>query len=187
VEKAKMTAQQGSAQRPTDAPGAATDTYGVRLDKQYFNFDAAHFLIFADGTREELHGHNYHVTVDLDAALDPAWMVADFLVVKLLVKTLLQELCHRTLLPTGHPLLLIETHDREIHAFLGEDRWILPRRDVRLLDIPNTSSESLCRWLCDRLVERLGQTLPACRIDRLAVSVQESPGQAAHLERRWTR
>ena len=35
-----------------------TERYGIYVDKQYFNFNAAHFLIFADGTREELHGHN---------------------------------------------------------------------------------------------------------------------------------
>ena len=30
--------------------------FGVRVYKQYFNFASSHFLIFADGTREALHG-----------------------------------------------------------------------------------------------------------------------------------
>ncbi len=39
------------------------ETYAIRVYKQYFNFGSAHFLIFADGSREELHGHNYQVQV----------------------------------------------------------------------------------------------------------------------------
>ena len=44
-------------------PKQPTERFGIRLDKQYFNFGSAHFLIFADGSREELHGHNYRATL----------------------------------------------------------------------------------------------------------------------------
>lgn len=162
--------------------------FGIRLDKQYFNFGSAHFLIFADGTREELHGHNYHATLELDAALDAGHMVADFIVVKPLFKAACDELDHRTLFPLHHPQLRIEQGEREVTAWFTAtdgslDRFVVPRRDVKLLDIANTSSELLASWLADRFLARLGERLPGLRVQRLQVSVQESPGQSAVFER----
>ena len=58
------------------------ERFGIKMDKEYFNFGCAHFLIFADGSREELHGHNYRAMLELDANLDDGNLVADFLVVK---------------------------------------------------------------------------------------------------------
>ncbi|MEY3012640.1 MAG: hypothetical protein RIT45_1375, partial [Pseudomonadota bacterium] len=59
-----MTTQTTGTPNDTHTPawhqeGAGQDRWGILLDKEYFNFGSAHFLIFGDGTREELHGHNY--------------------------------------------------------------------------------------------------------------------------------
>ncbi len=159
------------------------ERYGIRLDKQYFNFGAAHFLIFANGDREELHGHNYRATLELDGPLDTGWVVADFLVVKPIFKGVCDELDHRTLLPRGNDHLTLETRGREVIARHRDDRWVLPARDVRVLDIENTSSELLARWLCRRFLEELGVQMPGLALTRMLVTVQESPGQAAVYER----
>ncbi|MSP90456.1 MAG: 6-pyruvoyl tetrahydrobiopterin synthase [Myxococcales bacterium] len=163
---------------------APTERFGIRLDKQYFNFGSAHFLIFSDGTREELHGHNWQATLELDGALDSGHVVADFIVVKPIFKACCDELDHRTLLPLHNPLLRVETRDDGVHAWFGADHWLVPARDVRLLDLANTSSELLARWLCERLLARIAAVLPALRIERVLVTVQESPGQSAVYERR---
>lgn len=162
--------------------------YGIVLDKQYFNFGSAHFLIFADGTREELHGHNYRATLELDADLDSGHVVADFIVVKPLFKRCCDELDHRTLLPLNHPKLQIEATDQQVRAFFTNpdgsvDDYVVPRRDVHLLDIANTSSELLACWLMDRFLGLLKVALPSLRLQRILVTVQESPGQSAVHER----
>lgn len=162
--------------------------FGIRLDKQYFNFGCAHFLIFADGTREELHGHNYKATLELDAALDAGHMVADFIAVKPLFKKCCDELDHRTLLPLHHPRLRVQRDDQQVQAwFTGPDgavdHYSVPARDVQLLDIANTSSELLASWLMDRFLAKLGAALPELRPRRVLVTVQESPGQSAVHER----
>ena len=51
------------------------EQHSIVLDKQYFNFAAAHFLIFADGAREPLHGHNYLASVEVHADLGAASLV----------------------------------------------------------------------------------------------------------------
>lgn len=167
-----------------------SERYGIRLDKQYFNFGSAHFLIFADGTREELHGHNYRATLELDAALDAGHMVADFIVVKPLFKGCCDALDHRTLLPLQHPRLQLRVQAGVVDVeYLrpegGSDRFAIPERDVRLLPIANTSSELLARHLADEFATRLHAALPALELQRLRVTVEESPGQSAWVERNY--
>ena len=40
--------------------------FSIEVAKDYFNFASAHFLIFANGRREPLHGHNYQVSVAME-------------------------------------------------------------------------------------------------------------------------
>lgn len=168
---------------PTSTPN---ERYGIVLDKQYFNFGSAHFLIFADGTREELHGHNYRATLEIDAPLDVGHLVADFIVVKPIFKACCDELDHRTLFPLNNTHLRIEQDGTSVHAYFGDDHYRVPIRDVRLLDIANTSSELLAKWLSDRFLERVHAALPDLRLARMLVTVQESPGQSAVYERSWS-
>ena len=37
--------------------------FSIKVYKQYFNFASSHFMLFKDGTREPLHGHNYRVQI----------------------------------------------------------------------------------------------------------------------------
>ena len=62
-----------------------------RIEKEYFKFSAAHFLIFPDGSAERLHGHNYRVFVDIDAALSEHGLVIDFKTVKPVVRELVDD------------------------------------------------------------------------------------------------
>ena len=165
------------------AQSSYKERYGIRLYKEYFNFAAAHFLIFADGRREELHGHNYAATMELDAALDAGGLVADFLQVKPIFRALCDGLDHRVLLPRRNPHLMVDEGETEVGARFGADRWLFPRRDVTVLDIDNTASELLARFLCQGLLRDLGAELPLLQPRRVLVSVQESPGQCAIYER----
>jgi hypothetical protein len=51
-------------------PPFTMEHWSIELEKESFKFSAAHFLIFPDGSAERLHGHNYRVFVEIDAALD---------------------------------------------------------------------------------------------------------------------
>lgn len=161
------------------------ERFGIRLDKQYFNFGSAHFLIFADGTREELHGHNYRATLEIDGDLDAGHVVADFIEVKPIFKACCDELDHRTIFPSQNPHLRIEIRDDGVHAFYLNDHYLVPIRDVKILEIANTSSELLARWLCERLLQQISVRLPELKIARVLVTVQESPGQSAVYERNF--
>ncbi len=152
--------------------------FGVRVYKQYFNFASAHFLIFADGTREELHGHNYQVRVHVRGGLDEGDIVLDFTKLKPLVKRTCDALDHRVIFPTQHPLLAIKDGEREVEAvFAGADRFVLPRRDCVLLPIHNTSTERLAEWIAHEVKRRVEETIPGAALELLEVEVEESGGQ----------
>ncbi|MGH8650021.1 MAG: 6-pyruvoyl trahydropterin synthase family protein, partial [Burkholderiales bacterium] len=89
-------------------------TFSIEVAKDYFNFASAHFLIFANGQREPLHGHNYQVSVMLEGELDRAGVVLDFISFKPMVKQICDSLDHRTLIQTESPIIRVRQRATEI-------------------------------------------------------------------------
>ena len=75
----------------------------IRLTKE-FNFEMAHALSGYDGACKNIHGHSYKLSVTIigepikEAADPKQGMVVDFSVLKIIVKPLVDELDHATLL-----------------------------------------------------------------------------------------
>ena len=81
------------------------ERWSIDLEKEYFKFSAAHFLIFPDGTAERLHGHNYRVRVELGAELSRFGLVLDFKMVKPVVRGICDRLDEHWIIPGEHPEL----------------------------------------------------------------------------------
>ena len=109
-------------------------------------------------------------------------VVLDFIPFKPIVKKCCDELDHLTLLPRDSKWLRITEHETEIEVWHGNDRFIFPRKDVRILPIPNTSSERLAEFIAGEILERTRDQIPSATIHSIRVSVQESPGQAGIYE-----
>ncbi len=155
------------------------ESFSIRVYKQYFNFGSAHFLIFGDGTREELHGHNYKVEVRVWGDTIAGDLVLDFIQFKPVVKAICDELDHVTLLPRDNPHLDIVVADDRVEARHDDGSFFcFPLRDVRIIPIPNTSVEMLARHVAHTLVERLPASIPQAAVQALEVEVEESPGQS---------
>lgn len=158
------------------------ETFGIRVYKEYFNFAAAHFLLFEDGTREELHGHNYQVRIQIEGTLgDDTDVFIDFLHIKPIVKAACDRIDHKTLLPQFSKLLTVTRNETSVEAVynLTGERWVIPGRDVIILPIPNTSVERLGQYLCMATLQDLKQQYPAAEISRVEFEVEESRGQCA--------
>ncbi len=154
------------------------ESWGIDLAKEYFEFSAAHFLIFPDGSSERLHGHNYRVFVEVEGTLTRHGLVMDFRRVKPVVRELADYLDEHWLLPGEHPVLTVEERgDGVTEVRHGQDYYAAPSEDVLVLPVNNVSSESLATWFGRRLVELLNQRFPEVRIDRLRTGVEETPGQ----------
>jgi len=166
-----------------EAPPLTGETWAVHLYKQDFRFDAGHFLIFADGTREPLHGHNYQVRVRLEGDIAPGDVVIDFLVAKPIVRELCDDWDHVTLVPTGSPHVQVGQEGDDVHVIACGDRFVLSAADVRLLPLPNTSVEMLAGAFAARLAERLRAHPAGATLRALEVEIEETPGQSASYRR----
>jgi 6-pyruvoyltetrahydropterin/6-carboxytetrahydropterin synthase len=150
--------------------------FSIEVAKDYFNFASAHFLIFANGRREALHGHNYQVSVAMEGELDSAGVVLDFISFKPLVKRICDALDHRTLIQTGSPALKVRKKTKEIEILYKKQRLLLPRSDVILLPIANTSTELLAEYVAGQIRRKVRQDFSAA-IRYIEVRVEEARGQ----------
>lgn len=158
-----------------------SESYRVRLEKDYFVFSAGHFITFHGDICERLHGHNYRVAAEVSGPLDENHYVVDFILLRDTLKEIVDQLDHRMLLPTSHPLIKVEADEERVVVRFEERKWEFPRCDCLLLPVPNTTSELLARYigrqLLDALEEKTGQ-----RPTWLKIEVDECFGQIAICE-----
>lgn len=153
--------------------------YSIKVYKQYFNFASSHFLIFDDGTREPLHGHNYRVMLKGEVSELKSDMVFDFLDIKPIVREVCDSLDHKLLLPKQNPRLKIfEEENNFVIIPPCESKFSIPKQDVLLLPILNTSAERLAVYLCDE-IRRLTFERFQFKFQHLEIEVEETPGQSA--------
>jgi 6-pyruvoyltetrahydropterin/6-carboxytetrahydropterin synthase len=150
--------------------------FSIEVAKDYFNFASAHFLIFADGRREPLHGHNYQVSVAMEGDLDRAGVVLDFITFKPLVKGVCDALDHRTLIQTDSSAIQVRKRAKEVEIVYKKQRLVLPRRDVILLPITNTSTELLAEYIARQVKRKVRQNF-STTIRYMEVAVEEARGQ----------
>ena len=152
-------------------------SFSIEVAKDYFNFASAHFLIFSNGQREPLHGHNYQVSVVMEGELDPAGVVLDFISFKPLVKRICDGLDHRTLIQTASPVITLRQRPHEIELRYKQQKIILQRQDVLLLPLINTSTELLAEYVAGQIRRRVRRNFPKSQIRYLEVGVEEARGQ----------
>jgi 6-pyruvoyltetrahydropterin/6-carboxytetrahydropterin synthase len=154
--------------------------YSVVVAKDYLKFAAAHFIAYP-GFREPLHGHNYQVSVRVEAELGPDGYVLDFGLVKRVAKALCEELDERIILPEASECLRIARLGDGVEVTTEEgDRFRFPIRDVRLLPIAHSSAEELAAYLLTRLRDGLSTEVRGRGLVALEVGVAEAPGQTAY-------
>jgi 6-pyruvoyltetrahydropterin/6-carboxytetrahydropterin synthase len=153
--------------------------FSIKVYKQYFNFAASHFMIFEDGSREPLHGHNYRVLVKGETPDLKRDMVFDFLDIKPIVREVCDGLDHKLIIPREHPRLRLDTHEKNTLIHTPDGAFFsIPTTDVLLLPISNTSAEIIASHLSDE-IRRLVDLRFGFRFASLEVEVEETPGQSA--------
>jgi 6-pyruvoyltetrahydropterin/6-carboxytetrahydropterin synthase len=154
-------------------------SFSIKVYKQYFNFASSHFMIFDNGDREPLHGHNYRVEVRGEAPQLEGDMVFDFLNIKPIVREVCDSLDHKLLIPKDNKNLKIYTEKKNyIFETPDESVFSIPVKDVLLLPILNTSAERLAVFICDEIRTKV-QAKYGFSFTSLEVEVEETPGQSA--------
>ena len=154
------------------------ESWSIDIQKEYFKFSAAHFLIFPDGTAERLHGHNYRVFAEIDAALSRHGLVLDFKQVKPLIRRLVDELDEHWLVPGEHDVLRVaRLPDGRVEVCFHDRVYAAPAEDVIVLPINNVSAENLATHLGRELRRRIEAEFPGVVVKALRLAVEETSGQ----------
>jgi 6-pyruvoyltetrahydropterin/6-carboxytetrahydropterin synthase len=153
--------------------------FSIRVYKQYFNFASSHFMLFQDGTREPLHGHNYRVQVRGNAQDLNDDMVFDFLNIKPIVREVCDSLDHKLLIPKNNPHLVIEEREKN-YLLIARDESVfsIPQTDVLILPIENTSAERIAAYIAYQVREKVLLKYQF-EFKELEIEVEETPGQSA--------
>ena len=150
--------------------------YHVKIEKERLVFSAAHFITYNGDTCEPLHGHNYHVAVEVCGPLDENQYVIDFIVLRDAIQEIVDGLDHQMLLPTEHPTIAVQLEGQEVEVTHGDRRWVFPASDCVLLPLANTMAELLARYLGLRLLDALEKKLGSRPTD-VQIAVDECDGQ----------
>ena len=136
-------------------------------------------MIFDNGTREPLHGHNYREQVKGEAPELAGDMVFDFLDIKPIIREVCDSLDHKLLIPKENAHLKIHTKNKNyVITTPDESVFSIPVSDVLLLPILNTSSERIAVYVCDEIRKKVKAKF-GFSFNSLEVEVEETPGQSA--------
>jgi len=150
----------------------------IQIARAEHKFSCAHMTVFADGTKERLHGHNYTVAIALEvASADLAGMIP-FAPIKAAIAELCAAWKERVLLAARNPWFELVRDGDELEFRLCGARYVLPRGDALLLPIDNVSVEALAAHVAALLRDRIA-ALALPQAVALEVTVEESPGQGA--------
>jgi 6-pyruvoyl-tetrahydropterin synthase len=153
--------------------------YGIRVDREDFNFSAAQILVM-NGELEALSGHNYSLSVDISGELDRDGAIVDFRILKQWMREIVAVYNHKTLVPTKNTGLVVRNKGGRVTVSFGSQIIECPEEHCLLVPTVNTTCETLAREIALGLQGRLKEK--QVKYVRLVVELQESPGQCAYVQ-----
>ena len=149
----------------------------LEIDGGYsgIRFSACHFIPRHEKC-SRLHGHSYIVRLRLEGDIGDDGMIMDFVVLKRELRAIIEELDHKTIVPTASDEVRVEADDESVEVVSCGKRYVFPRMDVTLLDIPTTTAEEMSRMMTERMVRDV-EFPPNVR--SVSVGLDEERGQTA--------
>ena len=149
----------------------------LEIDGGYsgIRFSACHFIPRHEKC-SRLHGHSYIVRLRLEGEIGEEGMIMDFVVLKKKLKQMIDELDHKTLLPTASQDVRLTVSDDSVEAFSCGKRYVFPREDVTLLDVPTTTAEEMSKMMTRRMVSEI--EFPS-NVRSVSIGLDEERGQTA--------
>ena len=162
----------------------------LHIRKDTFKFSAAHMTVFPDGSKENLHGHNYQVELTVDLAKPPPLMqMLSYDLFKQALRAVCNAWDEKVLIAGENPWLETLVGEQNEYTFrLCGKRYVLPADEVTVLAVDNITAENLARLLCEQFWEQLTRdhSIAWCeQITAVSLRIDESQGQGAMYTVRW--
>lgn len=162
--------------------------YRVQIRKEALKFSSAHMTVFADGTKERLHGHNYRTEASLEFIDFNLSTMVPFSDIKSGMKKICDAWDEKFFLPMLCPHLKVQKHDEESVDFkLCGKRYVIPTDEIVMLPVDNITAESLAKQFSKNLLnsvhskefKTLREFLKSKSVLRFELKVEEITGQGA--------
>ncbi|MBR6203706.1 MAG: 6-pyruvoyl tetrahydropterin synthase family protein [Candidatus Methanomethylophilaceae archaeon] len=153
----------------------------LEIDGGYsgLRFSACHFIPRHEKC-SRLHGHSYIVRLRLEGDIGQDGMIMDFVVLKKALREIIEEVDHRTLLPLKSSEVALAIVEDSVEVVTGCKRYVFPREDVALLDVPTTTAEEMSKMMALRMLADI-EFPPNVR--SISIGLDEERGQTAwHTE-----
>ncbi len=145
----------------------------VVLSNVNCGFSASHVVV-GRNFEEAIHGHDYKVGVELFGLLDDEEMIIDFVVLENILKEIVLEWDHYTLLPLSNPNLKLKDLSKNIEISYGERVYSLPKSDIKLLKCNNVTAEAFAKEIALKLTKTLYKKNFLQFIEKIKVTLWET-------------
>ena len=152
----------------------------IHAHSESHHFSAGHFTVFSESNRENLHGHNFHVTANFHGTVGEDGLCFDYNIPKGAMQSICDELNETFLLPGHSPFLEIHNEGPYFKVAFGKEEFSFLKRDVTIISVRNVTVEELAIWFLRRLcaVKSVNE-LP---IELMEVSVSSGPSEHASVQ-----
>ena len=149
----------------------------LEIDGGYsgLRFSACHFIPRHEKC-SRLHGHSYIVRLRMDGDIGADGMIMDFVILKKALRKIIEEVDHKTLLPVRSTEVKITVSEDSVEAVSGCKRYVFPREDVTLLDVPTTTAEEMSKMMALRMLSDID--FPP-NVRSISIGLDEERGQTA--------
>lgn len=149
----------------------------LTIHQSEFSFSAGHFTIFSATEREQLHGHNYNVSVIFKMLIQENGLSFDYRYYKKDIQNLCAKLDRKFLLPAQSPYLKLEQTNDYCIAHFNQKKLPFLHEDVTLLPLSNITIEELSYWFLSELLKQ-EHVLTQHGIQSIDIKVFNGPGQS---------
>jgi len=149
----------------------------LEIHKEEFSFSAGHFTIFSATEREQLHGHNYYVSISFKLLINDNGLSFDYRHYKKKILALCAQLDRHFLLPGQSRYLQLEDNNDYWIAHFNHKKIPFLKEDVIILPLSNITIEELSRWFLENILEDKND-IEAHGIRGITVKVYNGPGQS---------
>lgn len=149
----------------------------VDICKEELSFSAGHFTIFSATEREQLHGHNYYVSITFNTKIAHNGLAFDYRYYKKKLLVICEQLDRHFLLPTQSPYLQLAEQEDYIVAHFNQQKIPFLKEDVVLLPLTNITIEELSHWFLQKILEDQSE-IELHAIHAITVKVYNGPGQS---------
>ncbi len=136
-------------------------------------FSAAHFIP-GEWKCDRIHGHDYSISATIEGELEGKSYFLDFTGAKKALRDISDYLDHMVLVPRNNKQMTIKEENGKVTVSFRDKTYMFPAREVRFLDIMDTTAECLSNYILEEVRKKLDPNLK-----KIEIEVHEGPGQYA--------